>query len=601
MCSTTPKTKAASPAITGPSTIAKKTASAPPPANAFGGFQESVPDAVFLSTSGTPVFLASAKNFYSYFGFRPTDIKSIEHLVNQLADPSNTNTYKRLLLVSHAHPRGMIIPFFTKGVIGTNKEIFRGFAESDLEGLRVLNPFDPPIFDWDSVFPSIMTSLRTHSNIVNALNPFGLGVSGEPQGSLRNFFRRSFDARFINSSASSVSPGVVFPHSPNDIPLSASQKKICFNFMIAMVDQTGKSIIGTQINSHTVSKSEMDALKTALTTLPINDLKVGSHHYSLSNFVPDNVNYFPTLENAARAVNDDFHAKIVQMRKRFTSNSAIDIRGCRAGDDTDYLLAIREFFDKPQNPGLTVSGPIWFESYPLLAWANLPSNRNEVKVLLASKLFSSTVDHDEQIKGTKYWAKLLKIDPLHTNFWTNLFGGASTNFTSLAWVNNIPALFISAPGLQALAGLPLDKVVAKLADLFNVPAASVPNTSQIASKDDTAFKNFMSAAKDSLENGDGLYYYILFAGLPLFLFNKFSFLNHEGLIVHKNFEKEAMQNWFKCIWKGTLPANADNKSSNAKLADNSARRSPMLQDEHAATEWAVCPALEFGNRIRTSP
>jgi hypothetical protein len=597
MCSTTPKTKAASPAIAGPAAIQKSTASTPAPSpNAFGGFQEAVPDAVFLSTSGTPAFLASAKKYYSYFGFKPTDIKSVEHLVNVLADPGNANTYKRLLLVSHAHPRGMLIPFFTGGVTGTNKEVFRAFAESDLEGLRVLNPFDPPIFDWDSVFPSIMTNLRARANVVNALNPFGLGTSGEPQSSLRNFFRRSFDARFINSPASSASPGVVFP--PN-LPLTNKQRKICFDFMIALISQIGKSIVGTQINSHTVSKTEIEALKAALTTVNIGDLEVGSHHYTLTSFVPDNVNFFPTLENAARAVNDDFHAKIVQMRKRFIATSAIDIRGCRVGEDSDYLLAIREFFSKPQNPGLTVSGPVWFESFPVLAWHN-PSKRNDIKGFLAGAVFSSTVHHDEQMKGAKYWAKLLKIDPLHTDFWANLFSGPSANFTALTWVNNIPALFISTPGLKALVGVPLATVVAKVADLFNVPVASVPNASQIASKDDAAFKKFMVAAADSMENGDGLYYYILQAGLPLFLFNKSAFANHEGLIVHKDFDTEAMQNWFKCLWRGSLPANPDNKSANAKLTDEQARHAPMLQDAHAATEWAVCPANEFGDRIQVS-
>jgi hypothetical protein len=595
MCSTTPKTKAASPAITGPAAIRKSSTSTPSPSpNAFGGFQESVPDAVFLSTSGTPAFLASAKKYYSYFGFKPTDIKSVEHLVTLLADSGNTNTYKRLLLVSHAHPRGMLIPFFTGGVTGTNKEVFRAFAQSDLEGLKMLDPYDlpEPIFKWEEVFPHIMTSIRTHPSAVSALNPFGLGSSGEPQGKLRTFFRKSFDASFIRT------PGRVVLSNNN--PLASIQRNISFNFMVTLVDQIGRSIIGTQYNGHTVTKPEMDALKTTLTTLPIGDLHVGTHIYPLTHLVPDNINYFPTLENAARAVNDDFHAKIVQMRKRFMATSAVDIRGCRVGDDQDYLLAIREFFDKPQNPSLTVSGPKWFQSFPELAWANRPSSRNEIKILLASKVFSSTVDHDEQMKGTKYWANLLKIDPLHTNFWANLFSGPSANFTALTWVNNIPALFISTPGLKALAGLPLATVVAKVADLFNVPVASVPNASHIASKDDVAFKKFMVAAADSMENGDGLYYYILQAGLPLFLFNKSAFLNHEGLILHKDFDKEAMQNWFKCLWRGSLPANPDNKSVNAKLADEQARHAPMLQDDHAATEWAVCPAIEFGDRIQVS-
>src|SRR4051812_2079362 len=105
MCSTTPKTKAASPAVNLPAKIQKPvpgSGGGPPAPNAFGGFQEHVPTAVFLSMAGTQAFLTSAKKFYTYFGMQPTDIASIEALVIILANPANTTSYKRLLIVSHA-------------------------------------------------------------------------------------------------------------------------------------------------------------------------------------------------------------------------------------------------------------------------------------------------------------------------------------------------------------------------------------------------------------------------------------------------------------------------------------------------------------------
>ena len=137
--------------------------------------------------------------------------------------------------------------------------------------------------------------------------------------------------------------------------------------------------------------------------------------------------------------------------------------------------------------------------------------------------------------------------------------------------------------------------------MFNVAAGSVPNASQIAAKDNTAFQTFINAAKDSLENGDGIYYYMLFSGLPIFFFNKNSFVNHESLIVLKTVEHDAMQLWYKCMWLGSLPANPSNASTTATLGNEPSRRVPMLQDDHTATEWAICPATEYGDRIQTSP
>ncbi len=594
MCSTTPKTKAASPAVKTPAKIQKPapgSGGGVPPANAFGGFQEQVPDAVFLSTSGTPQFLDSAKKFYSFFGLQPKDIKSIEDLVILLADPSNTTTYKRLLMVSHAHPRGMIIPFFTKGSIGTNKEVFRGFAVSDLEGLKVLNPFNPPVFDWDSVIAAVMANIRSNAAHADALAPFGLKTSGLPPSQLKPFFYECLNFVFVNT------PGHV--KDSNNNLINATQRKSFAGFVKEIGNQRKKLLTNTSINGNVVTAPQLQALQDMLTGLPLSDLNAGSV-YTMTDFGPDNMNYFPTLDNAVRAVQADFHAKVVQMRKRFIPTSAIDIRGCRAGDDSDYLVAIREFFHKPDDPKLSVSAPRWFQSYPPLAW-QLPANRHDIATFLSGKIFSGTVAHDEQMTAAKAWAVLIKVDSLHTTFWSNLFGGTPANFTTLTWRSAIPPLFIPAPGLAALPPLDLAGVVTNVADMFNVPAGKVPNASQIAAKDATAFQNFMNAAKDSLENGDGIYYYMLFAGLPVFFFNKNKFTNHEGLMILKTFEKDAMQSWYKCMWAGALPSNAGNQSKNATLSPEISRRAPMLQDDHAATQWTICPAAEYGDHIQTSP
>lgn len=591
MCSTTPKTKAASPTVKTPSKIPKQGTGSTQQPNAFGGFQEKVPDAVFLSTSGTPEFLASAKKFYSYFGFQPKDIKSIEDLVVLLAQPSNTTTYNRLLIVSHAHPRGMIIPFFTKGVVGTNKEVFREFAKSDLLGLKILDPFDPPVFNWDSVFTSIMTNIRSNAAHASVLAPFGLQTQGIPSGTLKQFFERCFNVVFVST------PGHVKNKSGGII--DSAQRNIFSKFVGEIANQTGKLIVNTTINGNNINASQISALRAMLTGLSLADLNAASV-YTMTDYVPDNVNYFPTLENAVRAVQSGFHDKIVQMRKRFTTTSAIDIRGCRAAEDADYLTAIREFFDRPDNPRVSASGPIWFQSYPPLAF-QLPETRQHISTFLSGKVFSGTVEHDEQMKGAKAWASLIKVDPLQTNFWSNLFGGTPANFTALTWRSTIPALFIPTPGLKALAPLDLAGVVTAIADMFNVPAGSVPNASQIAAKDAAAFQIFMTAAKKSLEEQDGIYYYMLFAGLPVFFFNKNIFTNHQGLMVLKKFEKDAMQSWYKCMWSGALPSNASNQSTNATLSPEISRIAPMLQDEHAATEFAVCPADAYGQRIQSSP
>lgn len=630
----------------------------PPPANQFDGFQEHVPDVTFISTAGTAGFLQSARQFYGYFGLQPRDVNSIEHLLQLLADPSVTTTYQRLLLVSHAHPRGIIMPFFTGGVNGTNKEVFREFAKSDLAGLKFLDPFDPPIFNWSSVFSTIMGNLRTfigaNAQYANALNPFGLQTSGLPSGALRSFFEECFNVVFIGTA------GRV--RSNTGSAISPAQRNICTRFKGAIIKEMGKGLV-----AGSVTAPQVNTLREAITHLSINDLNVGTFQYSLSDYAPDNMNYYPTLDNAARAVDADFRADLTRARTRFSPTSAIDIRGCRAGEENDYLVALREFFDRPQNPRLRASAPIWFQSYSPLGWER-PRNRADITGYLTRNIFANALPPAEQRSAMSSWAGMIKIEPLHTTFWTDLLSGHALRFCDLTWRTRIPALFIPTPGLAALTAMNFATVITSLTNFFNVPAASVPsNTQQTAiasilssatSYSQTLFatpvaatlqplftslqqintalsqnivpatapnpltiaiiqqyqqqllahlatqltpvKNFMQAAQDSFQTGDGLYYYMLFAGLPVFFFNR-NTMNRNGLMVLQPHDNAAMQSWYKCIWAEALPSGAANQSTGAAIGTAQSRRAPMLQDDHVLTELAICPSDRYGDRLTSSP
>lgn len=627
-----------------------------PPANQFDGFQEHVPDVTFISTAGTAGFLNSARGFYGYFGLQPTNVNSIEHLLQILAGA--TATYQRMLVVSHAHPRGVIMPFFTGGVNGTNKEVFREFAKSDLHGLKYLDPFDPPIFNWDSVFSSIMTDLRSLINstpaLANALTPFGLQTSGIPSGDRKEFFEECFNWVFVGTT------GRV--RSRTGAAITAAQRNICRRFKGSIITQWGRKLV-----TGGITPANVELLRTALTSLSIGDLHVGTFQYSLSDFQADNMNYYPTLDNAARAVDADFRTNLTSARQRFTPASTIDIRGCRAGEENDYLVALREFFDRPDDPRLRASAPRWFQSYTSLGWER-PRNRADIANYLQNGAFSRQVAAAEQRSAVLSWAGLIKVEPLHNNFWTDLLSGHAIKFCDLNWRTRIPALFIPTPGLTALNALDFKTVVTRLADFFNVPAAAVPGNPQFTSLNaitsaatsynqtlfttpaaanlDTLFealkqintalaqsivpaakptpltttliaqyqtqllehlatqlvpvKNFMQAAQDSLQTGDGLYYYMLFAGLPVFFFNRDT-MNHNGLMVLQTHDNAAMQSWYKCIWAEALPTGAANQSTGAAIGTAQSRRAPTLQDEHVLTELAICPSDKYGDHLENSP
>jgi hypothetical protein len=628
-----------------------------PPANQFGGFQEHVPEVTFISTAGTAAFLQSARQFYGYFGLQPRDVNSIEHLLQLLAAATPATPYQRMLLVSHAHPRGVIMPFFTGGVNGTNKDVFRQFAISDLAGLKYLDPFDPPIFNWSSVIATIMSNLRTfigaNAQYANALDPFGLQTSGLPSGNLRSFFEECFNHVFI------ATAGRI--RNQQGGAITATQRNICTRFKGAIITEIGKGLVTASITAAHITK-----LREAITHLSINDLNVGAFQYSLSQFVPENMNFYPTLDNAARAVSANFRASLTQARQRFSPTSTIDIRGCRAGDDSDYLVALREFFDRPENPRLRASAPEWYQSYPPLGWER-PRNRADIAGYLTRNIFANRLPPAQQRSAVVSWAGLLKVEPLHNNFWADLLSGHALRFCDLSWRTRIPALFVPAPGLAALTPLNFSAIITNLTNFFNVPAASVPSATQLTaitsitnaatSYNQTLFatpaaatlqtlftslqqintalsqsivpatapnplsvaviqqyqqqllshlatqltpiKNFMQAALDSLQTGDGLYFYMLFAGLPVFFFNSTT-QNRNGLMVLEAHDSAAMQSWYMCIWAEALPSGTVNQSTSAAIGTEQSRRVPMLQDDHVLTELAICPSDSYGDRITLS-
>jgi hypothetical protein len=273
------------------------------------------------------------------------------------------------------------------------------------------------------------------------------------------------------------------------------------------------------------------------------------------------------------------------------------------------------------------------------------------------------------------WADLIRVRPLHVDFWLTLLRSRAIRFGALTWRSEIPALFIPSPGLAELNGLDLAAVIGKLKDYFNVPNSAVPSASDLsgiasvtshlatwsphllnAAQDSatpaqrttlfenlkqintalgqshvpgtspnapnpptaaqlrgyqtavvtfletsrlTPIKTFMTAAADSLETGDGLYYYLLFAGLPVFVHGTPT-LNDIGLVVLNAHRSEALQSWYKCLWKDALPsATGDYRTANISHA-NSRQFIGMVDEDHTSHR-AHCPHPDYMNSIRKRP
>lgn len=628
---------------------------APVPPNAFLGKPERVPQVAYVRERAGDGFLTSAKDFYQFFGLNVQDVNSIAEVVTHLSQQSGT--YQRLLLVSHAHPRGMIIPMFTNGVRGTNKEAFRAFARSDLDGLKLFAPFDVShkhLQNWENIMAQCLTAARSHNSSV--LAPFGLQTSGSPSGDLRDFFKYCFDVIFARQ------PGKVKRNASQAAGLNASQRTILVNFIGEILTQLGQRLV-----SGSITAPQIQALRDGLTTIPYNDLGLFSDASFQLGLNDDNMNDFPTLQAVVAAIQGGFRTQLNAARQRIDENTILDIRGCRAGDDSEYIEAIREFFGRSGHLPI-VTAPLWFQSYRSLAWQQV-NNRAQVTSWLGSPRWGHIVD-DLKAKFTA-WAEFIRVKPLHTTYWKTLLEGRAIRFAALSWRSEIPELFIPAPGLTELGSLDLAGVIGKLKDYFNVPAASVPTNSVLTSLNSlvqelptynqsllatvssstssaqlqqlyaglrtinnaqgqaivpatapvpltasqiqqyqqglitylentplTPIKAFMTAAATSLNTGDGLYYYLLFAGLPVYVFGRPQF-SLNGLVILQAHRDRALQSWYKCLWADPLPTTGTYTA--AHINQEPARVVPMLVGEDRTSVLSICPLPRYTNCIRKRP
>jgi hypothetical protein len=626
-----------------------------PAANAFLGKPEGVPQLVYVADFPNDGFLGEARKYYEFFGIPVEPVKSIHQIVVDLG--KRQGVFQRVAIVSHAHPRGMLLPMFTGAVKGTNKELFEGLAKSDLDGLLVMTPFDERtfhLFSWKTRVGPIMSAARKKNAAV--LKPLGLDKSGTPPaGDLSEFFFHCMDVVLLK-----VPRSVTL----NGNQLDADQKKTLNTFIDEILNQLTARLEPKPINGRRVTADEWKALRASLTAIPFGDLNMTAE-FDLK-LDAESMNNFPSLSAFVKAVKGGLRKQIDAARARFDSTSRVDIRGCRVGNDPDYLAAIGALLGPP-NARPTVTGPQRFQSFAALFFDTLNS-RDNIRVWLSRTQHMHSPQRLREILTS--WAEMIRVRPLHTDFWTRVLGGSAVRLLALT-EKEIPKLFLAAPGLTQFTDPDMKKVVGALENFFNVPKADVPAAAAItklsaaapdirtasaallavvpdtAAADrlqqlyetlkavsktegqtivpDTAptplrvadirdyqkrllahfdagplapLKKLMTAAATSLADADGLFYYMFMAGLPVFVFGRPEPAKN-SIVVFTPHAKAVQQSWYQCLWTGSLPDKGDYKTT--AVSKPLAHTMPTLVEEDRAALASVCPLPRYGLCMRTRP
>ena len=262
-------------------------------------------------------------------------------------------------------------------------------------------------------------------------------------------------------------------------PVTAGQRTTLRNAVMAISDIIRVRILGQP--SNTITNAQLNTLRTTMENLPLRRSAITGGTMTLETTT------FRELNAANQAMQNNFRTKLDHLRGLMKPGDAsfLDIRGCLVGRTPSFLDVLRNFLGAAANKP-TVSAPEFFQSFP--AGLSSTSSANilaAIDSLVTSGLSAANVSDTDVDNAATTWQGLIDFDP-HFDFISDLFTVSSSkqNFASLSWcvfrvgtaTTGIPVLRMEARWIDDLVSLNLGKIIERFGLIFQIPAASIPNT-----------------------------------------------------------------------------------------------------------------------------
>jgi hypothetical protein len=448
------------------------------------GTPEDAPDITFVAQASPNDngFLGEANAYHATFGLNPQPAKSFESIVRILAT-ANT-PIPRLRIVSHfsldpkAKSAQVFIPLFD-GQFHANGDIFEhaerwhfSYGKSDALGLlalfenELLPQLKPGFLSEVPERESTATNRRIalHAVLLQVLQrrtdpslvPLGLQTRA-PAGAVLTLVKWCGDLFGLDKAELKVkgaNPTVAAVSMPADIV--AAHK----TFVRGRID-------ALKTDSGPTSGSNVAALVNVFTGLTIADLPVPggrTHVVTMTNELPGTF-----LMN-----HDSLRTDLAKVRQRL-KDAAVDIRGCRVGQDVPYLQAVREFFGVAGHEP-TVSGPEWFQAFTIRGRIAVPAEANIDGQFTSGEPSFKITGADVQ-RAYSDWSGMIGL-AAQLSFWSQLFAGNKNAFLARTWIARLPPLGMNAAHVTGLSALSYANLLARLREIFFIPDAIGPTAAE---------------------------------------------------------------------------------------------------------------------------
>jgi hypothetical protein len=325
--------------------------------------------------------------------------------------------------------------------------------------------------NFSSMVPAIITALL--SSNPGVLSPFGLTDSSPvPTGNVELFFLICSDILFASLVFANPANGSITIGGNN---LTSSQRSDLNASLNIIADAIQGRIAGTT----TITALQLSNLRTAIKKLTMDELgsnNLGGRGYgNFGSFTLTGFDAFRILGEANAAIGRGFRQHLDSVKLRFDQNSWIDIRGCRIGQDRDYLRALQQFFGR-LDALPSVSGPTWYQSFP--SAGSIPrTTEAEIDDLWNHGFTGAAATHTTQvIQDTFNKVSILAGTNVHIDFWEQVTAGDNFEFMSLLWKGDLPQLPIETPRLNGFLPLDFSDTITRIATIFDETASLPSNT-----------------------------------------------------------------------------------------------------------------------------
>jgi Domain of unknown function (DUF4157) len=309
-------------------------------------------DSVYISSHGEPGYLRAAAKFYTDWGYSSIqpNIPSIEAILKDLALQSSIG---RVTIVSHAQSDHLMMEFIDGG------------PESVLKS------------DWEVDTVGKLTDLERHLVDASTLDQVINNVQANPDvlrrlGAITDPLVRQFIWWIVERVRAKRSG---YPAEDRIQMAKTAAERVDF-YRSRLLSANPPSGAGSGSGKQpAVTDADLNSAEAAVVT------EAERVPWDQQQWTPEQATMHEQrlVESPSKSIlrvmdSPEFFQNLAKVRDKISGTSWIEIQGCRAGKDMNYLKAVQSFFGGKLKP--KVSAPDWYQVFGNFGWDGVP-NSNE--------------------------------------------------------------------------------------------------------------------------------------------------------------------------------------------------------------------------------